>query len=191
MPSKKTLKKKTKTTTTKTVTEPTVTETPVVETPVVESVSTPVEDTSLEMIDKLITENTAQQKKLREQMVVYRKLKKTVEREQRQKSKAKNKSKSKNTQSGFQKPSEISNDLAQFMSVDSSSLLSRTQVTRFITTYIKDNNLQYAKDRRRIIPDKKLKTLLSVGDTEEITYFNLQKFIKPHFISSTTSVTAS
>ena len=86
--------------------------------------------------------------------------------------------------SGFAKPSLISDDLCKFMSkppVPSGSLLARTEVTKFITGYIKDHNLQDPSFKRRILPDNKLKKLLGVKKNDELTYFNLQKYMKHHF----------
>ena len=52
-----------------------------------------------------------------------------------------------------------------------------TEVTKFLTNYIKEHNLQDAKNRRKIIPDKPLQQLLNVPKDAEVTYFNLQKYI--------------
>ena len=59
--------------------------------------------------------------------------------------------------------------------------LARTQVTKEITAYIKEHNLQNQENKKIILPDKKLGALLNAGK-EEVTYFNLQKFMKVHFI---------
>jgi len=59
--------------------------------------------------------------------------------------------------------------------------MARTEVTKFLTSYIKMNNLQQTEDKRKIKPDTKLLKLLNVDINEEVTYFNLQKWMKPHF----------
>jgi chromatin remodeling complex protein RSC6 len=59
--------------------------------------------------------------------------------------------------------------------------LARTEVTKFITTYIKQHNLQDSVSKRNINPDAALKSLLAIPDTETLTYFNLQKYMKVHF----------
>ena len=82
--------------------------------------------------------------------------------------------------SGFAKPTAISNELAKFLGVDSSDLLARTDVTKRINVYIKEHDLQNPKNRRIIVPDTKLSKLLNNG-TDEVTYFNLQRYMKIHF----------
>lgn len=83
--------------------------------------------------------------------------------------------------SGFQKPTPISDDLAKFVGEPIGALLARTAVSKKIHEYVKSNNLQDPKNRRLINPDAKLKKLLKMTPTDELSYFNLQKFLKVHF----------
>ena len=83
--------------------------------------------------------------------------------------------------SGFVKPTEISNDLASFLGKPKGTEMARTEVTREINTYIRAHKLQDPTNGRRILPDKKLAKLLSVGKKDELTYFNLQRLMSPHF----------
>ena len=83
--------------------------------------------------------------------------------------------------SGFVKPTLISLELANFLGKDQGTLLARTAVTREINTYIRAHSLQDPKNGRRILPDTKLRKLLKVGKAEELTYFNLQRYMSPHF----------
>jgi len=83
--------------------------------------------------------------------------------------------------SGFVKPTRISDDLAAFLSKPSGTEMARTDVTRDINKYIREHDLQDKQNGRRIHPDGKLTALLKVGKDEELTYFNLQRYIKPHF----------
>lgn len=83
--------------------------------------------------------------------------------------------------SGFVKPTKISDELASFLGKDKGSEMARTDVTREINTYIRANKLQDASNGRKINPDKKLATLLKLKTTDELTYFNLQKYMSPHF----------
>ena len=59
--------------------------------------------------------------------------------------------------------------------------MARTEVTRDINTYIRNNKLQDKDNGRQINPDKKLSALLKLPSGETLTYFNLQKFMSPHF----------
>ena len=83
--------------------------------------------------------------------------------------------------SGFAKPTEISKDLCDFLQKPYGTEMARTEVTKYLTEYIRTNNLQWEQDKRKIIPDKKLKDLLNCGEGGDVTYFNLQKWMKPHF----------
>jgi len=83
--------------------------------------------------------------------------------------------------SGFAKPSKISDELITFMNKTKGTELARTEVTQYIINYIKENNLQNMENRKNINPDKKLSKLLDCGDNE-VTYFNLQKYMNKHFV---------
>ena len=83
--------------------------------------------------------------------------------------------------SGFVRPSLISEELATFLGKPAGSEMARTDVTREINKYIRANALQDKENGRKIIPDKPLKALLKLEDTVELTYFNLQKYMGPHF----------
>ena len=114
----------------------------------------------------------------------YRSLEKQWSREMRaaQKSQAKRKRKSGNRQpSGFVKPPKISDELAKFLEKPTGSEMARTDVTREINKYIRSNNLQDKENGRKINPDAKLQTLLKLKKTDELTYFNLQRYMSPHF----------
>ena len=94
---------------------------------------------------------------------------------------------SKNTQSGFMKPVPISEEMVKFCKWEKDVPKSRVDVTKYICNYIKENSLQYPKDKRIILPDNKLKTLLNVSDDDKLTYYTLQKKIQPHFTTKTTA----
>jgi chromatin remodeling complex protein RSC6 len=85
------------------------------------------------------------------------------------------------TPSGFAKPTKLSDDLCTFLGVPSASQMARTEVTRVINEYIKKNSLQDTNDKRTIVPDEKLLSILKLGEGEKLTYFNLQTYIKHHF----------
>ena len=83
--------------------------------------------------------------------------------------------------SGFVKPTRISDELAKFLEKPSGSEMARTEVTRDINAYIRKNNLQDKENGRKINPDSKLAALLKLKKTDELTYFNLQRYMSPHF----------
>ena len=84
--------------------------------------------------------------------------------------------------SGFAKPTKISDKLCEFMNKPKGSELARTEVTQHLISYIKENKLQNESNKRIIIPDKHLKTLLGIGDKDELNYFNLQSYMNQHFL---------
>ena len=86
-----------------------------------------------------------------------------------------------NKVSGFEKPTAISDELAKFVGEPVGTMLARTAVSKKIHEYVKQNNLQDPKNRRIINPDAKLKKLLKTNGTDELSYFNLQKYLKVHF----------
>jgi chromatin remodeling complex protein RSC6 len=95
---------------------------------------------------------------------------------------AKRKRKSGNrSPSGFVKPTLISDELAKFLQKPSGTEMARTEVTREINGYIRSHNLQDKQNGRKINPDTELATLLKIGSNEELTYFNLQRYMSPHF----------
>jgi chromatin remodeling complex protein RSC6 len=83
--------------------------------------------------------------------------------------------------SGFVKPTRISDELAKFLGKDLGSEMARTEVTRDINKYIRTYNLQDPANGRKINADAKLSTLLKLNQTDELTYFNLQRYMSPHF----------
>lgn len=114
----------------------------------------------------------------------YRTLEKKMNREMKAAAKANQKRKRKlgNRQpSGFVKPTPISSELASFLSKPAGTEMARTEVTREINSYIREHNLQDKTNGRKINPDQKLKQLLRIPKGDELTYFNLQRYMSPHF----------
>jgi len=162
--------------------------------PVVEVAATPapaVEETATEPVSTVFDQFTefmaklqavsAQMSSLRTE---FRGLERQVSRELKAAAKitAKRKKKSGNrAPSGFVKPTLISNELAAFLGKPQGTEMARTEVTREINAYIQQHQLQNPENRRKILPDTKLKSLLKIKKGEELTYFNLQKYMSPHF----------
>jgi upstream activation factor subunit UAF30 len=106
-----------------------------------------------------------------------------------QKTSSKKKRKSGNrAPSGFVKPTRISDELAKFLEKPTGSEMARTDVTREINKYIRSQNLQDKENGRKINPDSKLQSLLKLKKTDELTYFNLQRYMSPHFAKSVKEV---
>jgi|LauGreDrversion4_2_1035121.scaffolds.fasta_scaffold680116_1 chromatin remodeling complex protein RSC6 len=190
---KSTKTKKTKTTKTE------VTSTPVVDTQVVESQvvvttedvvenavenDTPLADQSIEFLAKLQQLGVL----ISALKTEYRTLEKRWSRELKSAQKASSKKKRKlgnRAPSGFVKPTRISEELAKFLGKEPNTEMARTEVTRDINKYIRNHNLQDKENGRKINPDSKLASLLKLKKTDELTYFNLQRYMSPHFAKAT------
>ena len=120
-------------------------------------------------------------------------LEKQVKKEMKNKNKeiSKNKNRGNRKPSGFAEATQISDELCDFMGKQKGEKIARTEVTKYICTYIKENDLRKKENKRIINPDNKLKSLLGVNDTSEITYFNIQRYMNKHFIKSSNKSTIS
>lgn len=120
----------------------------------------------------------------------FKLIEKGISRELKQAAKASNKKRKSNINrkpSGFVKPTRISDELAQFLGKEIGTELARTAVSKEINAYINAHKLQDSKNGRIIHPDEKLTKLLKVQPSDELTYFNLQRYMKHHFIKESVS----
>ena len=107
--------------------------------------------------------------------------------------------KPKRAPSGFAKPTTITNTLCDFLGVEHGTKMARTEVTKKVTAYIKEANLQVQTNKRQFVPDKKLGSILGPLDgvkkdkngktdvEKGYTYFNLQKYLSAQFPKKTVS----
>lgn len=184
--------RKTKQTASKTTTKATKTPEPepvkeTVEPVVTKEVNEVVEETITEpsigdAFTELLSNLTAMRSQITSLSGQVRALRTRSDREIRQAQKAGRKRKSTNRKpSGFVKPTLISMELATFLGKPKGTEMARTEVTREINHYIRENNLKDPANGRRILADGKLRKLLKLGKGDELTYFNLQRYIKHHF----------
>lgn len=121
----------------------------------------------------------------------FKTLEKTVSREMKAAQKLANKkrrSTNPRKPSGFTKATPISEELANFLGKSVGTEMARTEVSKEITKYIKSNNLQDASNGRVIKADAKLSKLLRLGKDDELTFFNLQRYMKVHFAKAGESI---
>jgi len=83
--------------------------------------------------------------------------------------------------SGFAKPGPVSDEMRKFLGMKKDDLISRTDVTKRIHQYCKGKDLQDPADKRHIKADSPLRKLLKMSKDDDLTFFNLQKFMKVHF----------
>ena len=130
--------------------------------------------TKLQTVNAMISSLKADFRQLEKKAI--RELKAAEKASQKRKRKQGNRS-----PSGFVKPTKISDELASFLGKDKGSEMARTEVTREINAYIREHKLQDKDNGRVIKADKKLSSLLKLKTNDELTYFNLQKYMSPHF----------
>lgn len=137
-----------------------------------------VEDVFKVLVDKissLTTLNKEIQVALKQVSKDYDKLKKIVDKIQKKRENARK------SPSGFAKPNKISEELCDFIGVPHGTEKSRTDITRFINSYVKEHNLNKPDNKRIILPDDKLKKILNVKEGDVVTFFVLQRLISHHF----------
>jgi chromatin remodeling complex protein RSC6 len=101
-----------------------------------------------------------------------------------QKEVIKNKNKGNRQPSGFAKPCKVTKELCDFLDKNDGTEIARTEVTKALVSYIKTNNLENQTNSKIIKPDDKLISLLGIEEGEELTYFNIQKYMNKHFIKN-------
>lgn len=94
----------------------------------------------------------------------------------------KTKNKGNRSPSGFAKPSKVTKELCVFMNKSEGTEIARTEVTKALVAYIKENKLENTSNSKIISPDEKLKILLGIEDGQELNYFNIQKYMNKHFV---------
>ena len=185
-PSKKssTSSKKSKNVTKKVEPEPVKVETPVVDAPV---------EPPTEASDNYDSEFTDIQEQLKAALTIIKslssqvsKLEKRVQRDRKvmdkkMKGRVKRVVDPNKPPSGFAKPGPISEELRKFLTLDKGELIARTEVTKRITAYCKKHDLQKEEDKRTIHADATLRKLLRMKKGDELTFFNLQKYMKVHY----------
>ena len=169
---------------------------PVVVAPVEESHSAdveadaPVAEQSIEFLAKLQQLGVLISSLKAEYRTLEKKWSRELKSAQKQSSKRKRKAGNR-APSGFVKPTRISDELAKFLEKPAGCEMARTEVTRDINKYIRTHNLQDKENGRKINPDTKLAALLKLKKNDELTYFNLQRYMSPHFAKASTKETTA
>ena len=95
---------------------------------------------------------------------------------------------------GIRAPTLISDSMCSFLGCPTGTRLPRTDVTKLVTDYIKKNNLQIQTNKRFFAPDNKLGAILGPLQQKDkemgYGYFNLQRYLSPHFLKTSSSSVA-
>lgn len=148
--------------------------------------SAPVVQTSEQLFNSVNTTLLSMNASLKSLTGTVRLLQKAYLREQ--KSSTKKETKAKGVKSGnhkvngFARPGYISPELCTFLGVPVGTEVARTEVIKRLVHYVKENKLQQPDNKRVIIVDDKLKTLLCPsGKDDRVTFFNIQTYMKKHY----------
>jgi chromatin remodeling complex protein RSC6 len=142
-------------------------------------------DKILARMDTLETALLSQKKAVDISVQELKNLKKLSQKVLIKQQKIKNKPKEGRKPHGFAVPSQVSDELCRFMGKECSTLISRTEVTKFLTKYISEHKLQNPENKKQILPDENLMALF--GDIPKdllLTHFTMQRYINRHFIRS-------
>ena len=169
------------------VAEPVATSTSALEVVEVADVEAPVAEQSVEFLAKLQQIGVLISALKTEYRAIEKKWTRELKVAQKQSSKRKRKAGNR-APSGFVKPTLISDELAKFLDMPVGVEMARTDVTREINKYIRAHSLQDKDNGRKINPDPKLAALLKLKKSDELTYFNLQKYMSGHFAKETKEV---
>ena len=98
------------------------------------------------------------------------------------------KQKERTKNNGFNRKMEVTDTLKEFLGLDTDGTVSRSDITRRVNKYIKENDLKHPDNGRVIVMDEKLTKLLSPPEGEQITFLNMQKYISPHYLKAAEEV---
>ena len=162
---------------------PVVTSTPAVDAPVEDSWQTDLRAVQTQLLSVRETCSTA--------LTALKALERRFTREVREAKKSRRKARKELAEgetaapSEFQKLKPISDELSAFLGLGKSAQMSRAEVTRSISGYIKANGLN---DGQKVRHNAALRTLLGISETDELTIFNMQKYLNRHYIKPTVAV---
>ena len=145
-----------------------------------------VDDDLFGQFDKLITQLIVMKSLITLIQQNIKQLEKSVNKQMKglKKEVTKTKNKGNRQPSGFAKPSKVTKELCEFMNKSEGTEIARTEVTRALVTYIKENKLENTSNSKIINPDQKLKDLLGIEEGQDLNYFTIQKFMNKHFVKN-------
>ena len=79
-----------------------------------------------------------------------------------------------------QTPLLLSADLENFLIVQHGTMLTKAQVMKNISSYIKEKNLQVAENKRQFIPNKQLSKIFNIKKPHSMTFVEINKYVSHH-----------
>lgn len=79
-----------------------------------------------------------------------------------------------------QTPLSLSADLENFLSVQHGTKLTKAEVMKSISSYIKEKNLQVAENKRQFIPNKQLAKIFNIKKPQSMTFVEINKHVSHH-----------
>ena len=151
-----------------------------------EEINTKVDEDIFNQFEQLVTQLNQMKTQITGIQQNIKQLDKNVKKQMKclKKEVIKTKNKGNRQPSGFAKPSKVTKELCEFMNKAEGTEIARTEVTRALVGYIKENKLENTTNSKIISPDEKLKTLLELNDSDELTYFTIQKYMNKHFVKN-------
>ena len=151
-----------------------------------EEINTKIDEDIFNQFEKLVTQLNQMKTQITGIQQNIKQLDKNVKKQMKclKKEVIKTKNKGNRQPSGFAKPSKVTKELCEFMNKAEGTEIARTEVTRALVAYIKENKLENTTNSKIISPDEKLKTLLELNDSDELTYFTIQKYMNKHFVKN-------
>jgi len=74
----------------------------------------------------------------------------------------------------------LSKALENFLSVDHGTKLTKAQVMKNISTYIKEKNLQVQENKRQFVPNKELSKIFGIKKPTSMTFVEINKHVSHH-----------
>jgi len=79
-----------------------------------------------------------------------------------------------------QTPLSLSKDLEKFLSIQHGTKLTKAEVMKSISTYIKEKNLQVAENKRQFVPNKQLAKIFGIKNPHSMTFVEINKHVSHH-----------
>jgi len=74
----------------------------------------------------------------------------------------------------------LSKALENFLSVDHGTKLTKAQVMKNISTYIKEKDLQVQENKRQFVPNKELSKIFGIKKATSMTFVEINKHVSHH-----------